>query len=481
MRKKLLNLSAVFILFLSCPLSAQNLSFPSLEPLFIEEKTSAELSPLEIIQDGLRFSECAENSEEWNSCVQKFLSLEHKILAAVKNLSASEAAEKILFALYEDLLVQYCDQQTKINVAFTNGTYNCVSSSVIYYALAKSAGIDVAGVKTPTHAFCSLRADGKRIDVETTNPYGFNPGQTRVLEKTENSERYAVIPKKNYANRFDVSAKTLVSLVGANMVSFYVSQRNYEKSVPMAAAVMAFRTGEKEREILDAREVFDVPALNFSVELERSGDFRSSILWLEKITSRYGADSKTQNALNAAFHNAAVDFLDKKDFDSAWEIYETHKNSVSEKVSLETQKMIFLSEVQENLDSFSNSDALDYVRSQYSSALATEKSVKSALDKWQEYYWLSLVNEKSAQKNYLEAAALADEGLKAMPGNSNISRAKNIALRNHDVEFHNSAAAYVNSRQYEKAMEILEKGLSENPASRMLQNDKIRLEKILGN
>ncbi len=174
MRKKLLNLSAVFILFLSCPLSAQNLSFPSLEPLFIEEKTSAELSPLEIIQDGLRFSECAENSEEWNSCVQKFLSLEHKILAAVKNLSASEAAEKILFALYEDLLVQYCDQQTKINVAFTNGTYNCVSSSVIYYALAKSAGIDVAGVKTPTHAFCSLRADGKRIDVETTNPYGFN-------------------------------------------------------------------------------------------------------------------------------------------------------------------------------------------------------------------------------------------------------------------------------------------------------------------
>lgn len=481
MRKKLFKISAVFILFLSNVLSAsaQNLKFPSLEPLFAEEKTSAELSPLEIIEDGLRFSECAENSDEWNSCVQKFLLLEQKALEAVKNLSVPEAAEKILSVLYDDLLVQYRDQQTKINVALTSGTYNCVSSSVIYYALAKSAGIDVAGVKTPTHAFCSIFSDGKRIDVETTTPYGFNPGQTRLLEKTENSARYAVIPKKNYANRSDVSAKTLVSLVGANMVSFYVSQRNYEKSVPLAAAVMAFRAGESEREILEAREVFDVPALNLSVEFERSGDFCASILWLEKISSRYGTNVKTQNALNAAFHNAVVDFLDKKDFDSAWEIYKNHKDSVSEKTSLEAQKMIFLSDVQENIDSRSDSEALEYVRSQYNSVLAGEKSVKSALDKWQEYYWLRLVNEKSRQKNYMDAAALADEGLKAMPGNPVLSNAKNVALRNLDVEFHNSAAMYVNSRQYEKAMEMLNEGLSENPASKMLQNDKLRLEKIM--
>lgn len=477
----------IFLLFFSHFVFAQNIEFssdfPSLEPLFIEEKVSSALSPLEIIENGLRFSECAENSEEWNFCIQKFLDLETLVHEETKNISEKDKAEKILTLIYESLLIQYREQQTKINVMFKNGTYNCVSSGLIYLALAKSSGINVVGVKTPSHAFCSVFISGingsERIDVETTNPFGFNPGQTRLLEKTKNSAKYAVIPKKYYSNRRDISVKTFISLVGANMTSFYVSKKDYKNAVPFGATVMIFRNGENSWETSDGREIFDVPTLNFSVELENQKKYVDSISWLDKVILRYGIDEKTRSGLNTSVHNAIADFSNKQDFSSAEQIYETHKNLISENFNFQAQKMIFLSKVQSNLDNLSDKDALNYVQEQYKNNLASEKSIKLTLDKWQEYYWINLINAETSHKNYANATKIANEALKAMPNNANITRAKNQAIYNHDAEFHNLMATYANKRQYEKALEVLNKGLSENPTSQTLQNDKRRLEQMM--
>lgn len=274
------KLFSAFLIFLFLPLLciAASVDFPSIEPLFISEKLSSEYSPLQIIEDSLRFSGCSENSLEWQNCVEKYNSLQSKILDSVfQNLSESEKAQKILSIMYENLLVQYREKQTRLDVMFQNGTYNCVSSSLLYMALAKSAGLSVVGVKTPSHAFCSVFIDGEKIDVETTNPLGFNPGRTQILEKNGNSTRYAVIPKKNYSNRRDVSIKTFISLVGANLTSFYVEKNDYKNAVPMGATVLCFRNGENEFEISDAKEVFDVPALNFSVLLEKQGLYADSV------------------------------------------------------------------------------------------------------------------------------------------------------------------------------------------------------------
>ena len=87
--------------------------------------------------------------------------------------------------MYEKVIVAYKERQTRLNVMFADGSYNCVSSSLLYLALAKACGLDVRGQVTPNHAFCTLYVtDGSgggktKIDVETTNPYGFNPGVRR--------------------------------------------------------------------------------------------------------------------------------------------------------------------------------------------------------------------------------------------------------------------------------------------------------------
>ena len=476
------KLFSVFLTFLFLPFLcfSASVEFPSLEPLFVLEKTSSEYSPLQIIEDSLRFSGCTENSPVWQDCVEKYNSLQAKIAdSAFQNLPEIQKAEKILSIMYENLLVQYREKQTRLDVMFQNGTYNCVSSSLLYMALAKSAGLSVVGVKTPAHAFCSVFVDGEKIDVETTNPLGFNPGRTQILEKNGNSTRYAVIPKKNYSNRRDVSLKTFISLVGANLTSFYVEKNDYKNAVPMGATVLCFRNGENDFEISDAKDVFDVPALNFSVILEKQGFYADSVEWILAVAARYGMDSRIQVSLNASLNNAVADFCNKGDFSAADQIFETCKDFVSADFMFQAQKMIFLSRTQAELDKFGNDEAaLNFILQQYKNKVAAEKSVRQILDKWQEFYWVNLVNAQANRKNYLQASEIADEGLKSMPNSQSIKRAKSQAWFNHDAEIHNQMARFANNRQFDKAMEILQKGLEENPTSTTLQDDKKRLEKM---
>lgn len=90
--------------------------------------------------------------------------------------SEEKLGEQILLLMYENILNQYKRNETTMQAAFLNGTYNCVSASVIFMALAKAANLNTTGQITPNHAFCTLKTENKTIDVETTNPYGFNPG-----------------------------------------------------------------------------------------------------------------------------------------------------------------------------------------------------------------------------------------------------------------------------------------------------------------
>lgn len=471
----------LLILLLSSIYNAfSQVTFPDLEPLFETEKSSAELSPLEIIQYGLRFSDCGENSELWQPSIQKFMSLYEKVSSpSFVNKSESEKAQSLLSILYETTLSQYKEQQTCLDVMFAEGTYNCVSSAVLYLALAKSCGLKVVGVKTPSHAFCTVMVDGQPVDVETTNPYGYDPGRSQVLESDGGRTKYAVIPKKNYASRRNVSEKTFISLAGANLSSFWMNKDDFARAVPMAATVMTFRNGEDQWEVQDGRETFDTVAMNYSVILDKKELYLESIEWVDKVVARYGANDKVRGELNGCVYNAIADLANKKQFDLADQVYQSHAEQISENFKFQCKKMIFLSRTQSSLDSMNSDQALEYVRSLYGEEIAQEKSVKATLDKWQEFYWIEKINFLNKEGSYLKAAAAADEGLKAMPNNFGISKAKKSALYNHDAVVHNNMAKLANAKQYEKALQVIEEGLKDNPTSTTLLNDRKRLLQIL--
>ncbi len=58
---------------------------------------------------------------------------------------------------------------------FENGSYNCISSAMLYIILARYFSMNVQGVILPEHAFVQInRSSGKSIAIETTSKLGFD-------------------------------------------------------------------------------------------------------------------------------------------------------------------------------------------------------------------------------------------------------------------------------------------------------------------
>ena len=226
---------------------------PSIEPLFLPEdvlvnpnSTNASLSADEVFKLALLFSECPLNSPEWMQCLKQFDQLKQKVTSETfLAQSLEDRGRAVLKLLYQDYLATYDFNQTRTDVALQTGVYNCVSSALLYMAVAKAAGIEVRGQKTSEHAFCTVYIPSgtgsktnqyKKIDVETTNPYGFNPGSKETIENEDKIQGYYVVPKKYYANRQEVSDLLFAGLIAGNICATCIEQDDYEKAIPVGAA-----------------------------------------------------------------------------------------------------------------------------------------------------------------------------------------------------------------------------------------------------
>jgi len=63
--------------------------------------------------------------------------------------------------------------QARVSQIFEQGHYNCVSSAMLYVALARAFSLPVRAAITETHAFVEFGPDDSQLDVETTNANGF--------------------------------------------------------------------------------------------------------------------------------------------------------------------------------------------------------------------------------------------------------------------------------------------------------------------
>ena len=174
------------------------------------------------------------------------------------DLNQYEFGEKILELMYENVLTKYDLLSTEIQVMLTAGKYNCVSASLLYLALATDCGLDARVQETEKHAFITLYLDdGQKIDVETTNPYGFNPGKKKELPQGNNSvsKKYVTVPKNYYSNRKEASKLKAISIIAKNRCKLMGDKRDYKNAIPLGASAYLFVQNEKEmKSIVDKRK-----------------------------------------------------------------------------------------------------------------------------------------------------------------------------------------------------------------------------------
>ncbi len=301
---------------------AQNaILFPRLEP----EPKAYEYFRLNRQKTSLSWKELAEISL-WASGNLSEANLE-KIRTVVETLnktsvmpsSGREKAEFILTYMHRNILKSYSLYQSRIDTIFSNGSYNCVSSAVLYMILCTSAGIDVSGVVTKDHAFAMVHINGEDIDVETTNRYGFDPGNRKEFnDQFGKTTGFAYVPARNYRDRQTIGKIELISLILINRISDDERKNLYSDSVPLAIDMAAMLLGEISGSVSKTssqNSLFEDPNIylmdrifNYGVWLLRAGKEEDYLMWAAVASPVFPDNQRWQEFNMAAVNNKISKF-----------------------------------------------------------------------------------------------------------------------------------------------------------------------------
>ena len=95
---------------------------------------------------------------------------------ARERLPTEEAQARTVFqTLHDTVFTDYATNQVSVLILLEEGTYNCVSATLLFNSLLEDLNIRTAAVDLPSHTYSVLWVDGKRMEVETTHPMGFEP------------------------------------------------------------------------------------------------------------------------------------------------------------------------------------------------------------------------------------------------------------------------------------------------------------------
>lgn len=338
-----------------------------------------------------------------------------------------ENAELIMKVMYDNVLSNYSRRQTKLSVMFKTGNYNCVSSSLLFLALAKDCGLDARIQETSVHAFVTVYTkDGQKFDVETTNPAGVNPGEKKMIsQNSSGSKKYTIVPKTYYSNRVEISDRKAVTLPAKNICAELSDKNEFEKGIPLAASVYEFVTKEKAA----VRKDYDAICANFAAYANQNRQYEAALKLLRAVMGHYGKSDLLVRNYNDIAYNAVAESCNINDFKNARNLLVSYNYYLTEKTTQEIIDMIFESEKLEEIQDLMH------------------------------------------QNKFLEAAKLADEALLRQSQNQQFKKAKSNSLYNHGVIVHNQVVPLLNNKEYKEALQILENALKDNPENQMIRED----------
>jgi hypothetical protein len=487
----LLLILALFINF-TAKINAQN-AFPRIEP----DKKALDYYRLGA-QSGYSWTDLAEIGL-WASGDANFSGMD-KIKTTVSalnsvinpDLSEKEKADFILNYIHKNILKNYYLYQTRLDTLISNGSFNCVSSAVFYLILCKSAGLNASGVMTKDHAFVMVHINGQNFDVETTNPYGFDPGNRKDFhDSSGKTTGFAYVPPQNYRDRQTISQIELVSLILNNRVSDYERANNFSASVPLAVDRAALLLGDsytKMAEVSTSDFLFTDPRkdlmdrlLNYGASLLRSNKEEDGIRWAVFASSVYPDVNRWQEFLLTAVNNRISRYVKDKKIQDARNFLENQKTNIPEADYTQFDMLIVDAEFFNRINNFKTPDEgkelVSNIELARTSGKLPEKRASELLIYTIQKTAASLCappgKDWRAAIRYL-LDAISKYGLGA---NKELEKTLRIYMDNLAAEYHNRFAAEWNKKNYAEAERILNEGLAEFPADRQLLSDKQTIAK----
>jgi hypothetical protein len=302
-----LFIQLIFIHALSAQARGLLVPVPELAPLPLSQQLAALREPLPvetIVDAALEFSGAQDQASA--TAKDKLADLLVRFREEVADVTLpGDLAERALTFLHRNLLTTYSVLQTRVDTALESGVYNCVSSAVLYMIVARSVGLSVSGVRTADHAFCSVLVNGQQVDVETTNPFGFNPGAKKdFTDSFGKVTGYSYVPPGNYRDRRSIGEKELLSLILYNRVSEYGDSRSFRDALQPAVSAFTLMGND------ETRQVMKIAFSNYVTWMGMRQDFAGAIHFTETVKASFGGIVDLDQQRRDIYHNWTVMLLD---------------------------------------------------------------------------------------------------------------------------------------------------------------------------
>jgi len=399
--------------------------------------------------------------------------------------SEKEKAEFILNYMHKNILKSYSLYQTRVDVLLSNGRFNCVSSAVFYVILCKSAGLNASGVMTKDHAFAMVHINGQNFDVETTNPYGFDPGNRKEFhDSSGNTTGFAYVPPQNYRDRQTISQIELVSLILNNRISDLEKANNFSAAVPLAvdrAALLLGNSYKNTAEISASEFLFADPRkelmdrlLNYGASLLRNNKEEEGIRWAVFASAAYPDANRWQEFLLAAVNNRISRYVKERKTQDARNFLENQKTNISEANYAQFDLLIVDADLTNKAGNFKTpaegNEIITAIEQARNGGKLNEKRASELLTFSVQKIAAALC--AAPLRDWRAAISYLENALSKYGANRDFEQSLRAYKSNLAADYHNRFAAEWNKKNYDEAERILNEGLAEFPNDRQLLNDK---------
>jgi tetratricopeptide (TPR) repeat protein len=184
-----------------------------------------------------------------------------------------DTGEKLLRFLHDGPMAKgYAADQTLLDSLLDTGKYNCVSSAVLYNVLARRLGLEVRAVGVTGHVYSVLHADGKTIDVETTNAHGFDVTSPEQRDKLRKEKGIEVLASKHGEKGRELREPGLVATIYSNRSAALAKAARYHE-----AAVAGFCGLSLDPESPNAANNALAALTNWSLALSKDGKHEDAV------------------------------------------------------------------------------------------------------------------------------------------------------------------------------------------------------------
>ncbi len=407
----------------------------------------------------------------YHSRIENLISGLETFMEAEKRKDESQPeGDLVLRFMHETSLKRYYEYQTRLDRLLDTGTYNCVSSAVLYMLLARAAGLDVHGIHAVDHAFCQVldNNSNQMIDVETTNLWGYDPGTKRAFSSEfTDITGFVYVPPGDYAKRDVQSDRDMAGLILQNRIVEHQKRNEFVKALNLAADRLVLTGSETA-----LKDYFD-SVQNLAAWHNLKKEYEVGVVVINTVEyAGYELPDFLVETRYQLIYNMCSSVLNDGETGEAERLLQTYGVYIPDNLTEELTFLIEERKVDDLIRKGYKNETVNRILELEDQGVLTKKRAEEML-----IYLYAKEAEKIALENsFLDSLVFLRTARNQLFDNREFQRLLAVYENNYAVSIHNSVIPLLEESLWDQAENIILNALTVVPGNRILKDDLKKLD-----